>query len=172
MTQTQGPDGQTTAATGERNKPGWSFITTGGSTSDSASTTAGTADAQPPTITGQANEHDSHTDHDEGGGGLGSSAASTMGAFAEPETGAKHRRIAETPEGHLSLRMCPRYEAMMGATTVPIDEMAATTREYNPNSKGIDRDDGNHTPHATQLLIKIEITAAGPSLTTMKACNV
>ena len=170
VTQTQGPDGQTTAAAGERNEPGWSCITTGESTGNSASTTAGTAGAHQPTTTGQANEHGSNTDHDEGGGDLGSGAANTMGAFAEPETGAKHRRIAETPDGHLSLRMCPRYGAMMGATTVPIDEIAATTREYNPNFKGIDRDDSNHTLYATQLIVQIEMTTAEQSLT-IKECN-
>jgi hypothetical protein len=59
---------------------------------------------------------------------------------------------------------------MMGATTLPIDKIAATTREYNPNFQGIDRDDSNHTLYATQLLVQIEMTAAEQSLT-MKECN-
>ena len=45
VTQTQEPDGQTTAAAGERDEPGWSFIRTGGKASDGVSTMAGTTGA-------------------------------------------------------------------------------------------------------------------------------
>ena len=90
---------------------------------------------------------------------------------AEREAAAKQRRIAETPEGHLSLRMCPRYGAMMGATSVSRDEIAKTTRrEYDPTFTGIDSDDINCMLYATQLLMWIELTAAQQSLT-MHECK-
>jgi hypothetical protein len=58
----------------------------------------------------------------------------------------------------------------MGATSVPIDEIAKTTREYDPKVESIDRDDSNCTLYATQLLMQIEMIAAKQSLT-MKECN-
>ena len=37
----------------------------------------------------------------------------------------------------------------MGATTVPIDEIVATTRAFDPDFQGADRDDSNHVLYAT-----------------------
>jgi hypothetical protein len=59
---------------------------------------------------------------------------------------------------------------MMGATSVSRDEIAKTTREYEPNFVGIDSDDISCMLYATQLLMRIEMTAAEQSLT-MKECN-
>ena len=66
--------------------------------------------------------------------------------------------------------MCPRYGAMMGTISVSRAEIAKTTREYDPNFVGIDSDDANCMLYATQLLMRVEVTAAELSLT-MKECN-
>ena len=58
----------------------------------------------------------------------------------------------------------------MGATSVSRDEIAKTTREYDPAFEGIDCDDPSSMLHATQLLTRIELTAATHSLT-MRECN-
>ena len=50
------------------------------------------------------------------------------------------------------------------------DEIAKTTREYDPTFVGIDSNDINCMLYATQLLMRIEVTAAEQSLT-MKECN-
>ena len=170
LSQTQETNSQAAAAAGEQREPGWSFITTGPSADVGASETAGTTDAQPPPTMGQANEHNSNTGHDEDSGSLRPSAASTEDDHAKLVAGAKQRRIVATPEGHISLRMCPRYGAMMGATSVSRDEIAKTTREYDPGFVRIDSSDSSSMLHATQLLMRIEMTAAEQSLT-MKECN-
>ena len=59
---------------------------------------------------------------------------------------------------------------MMGSTSVSKDEIAKTTRKYDPTFEGIDSDDINCMLHATQLLTQIELTAARQSLT-MKECE-
>ena len=114
--------------------------------------------------------HNSSTSQEGGSGRLSPSAPGTENGDAEREAEAKQRRIAATPEGHLSLRMCPRYGAMMGATSVSRDEIAKTTQEYDPTFEGIDSDDANCMMYATQLLTQIEPTAARQSLT-MQECK-
>ena len=59
---------------------------------------------------------------------------------------------------------------MMDATTVPIDEIVATTRAFNPNFQGVHRDASNHVLYATQLLVQVEMAASLNSLT-MKECE-
>jgi hypothetical protein len=59
---------------------------------------------------------------------------------------------------------------MMGATAVSRDEIAKTTQEYDPTFEGIDCDDPNSMLYATQLLTRIELTAATHSLT-MRECK-
>ena len=58
----------------------------------------------------------------------------------------------------------------MGTISVSRAEIAKTTREYDPNFVGIDSDDANGMLYATQLLMRVEVTAAELSLT-MKECN-
>jgi len=59
---------------------------------------------------------------------------------------------------------------MMGATSVSRDDIAKTTREYDPTFVEIDCDDPNSMLYATQLLTRIELTAAAHSLT-MTECH-
>ena len=133
-------------------------------------TGAGATDAQPSPTTGHTNASNNSANQGGGSGRLSPNATRAAHDDAEREAETKQRRIAATPEGHLSLRMCPRYGAMMGATSVSKDEIAKTTREYDPTFEGIDSDDPNSMLYATQLLTRIELTAATHSLT-MKECK-
>ena len=126
--------------------------------------------APPSQTTGHTNASNDSANKDGGNGRLSPNATGAAHGDAEREAEAKQRRIAATPEGHLSLRMCPRYGAMMGATSVSRDEIAKTTREYDPTFEGIDCDDPSSMLYATQLLTRIELTAATHSLT-MRECN-
>ena len=91
-------------------------------------TGAGATDAQPSPTTGHTNASNDSANQGGGNGRLSPNATRAAHDDAEREAEIKQRRIAATPEGHLSPRMCPRYGATMGATSVSRDEIAKTTR--------------------------------------------
>ena len=170
LTQPQEQNDQGTTAVRGQREPGWSFFNERPSEGDGVSTAAGATGTQPSQTTEQTNARNSSTGREGGSGRQSPSAANMENDDAEREAEAKQRRIAATPEGHLSLRMCPRYGAMMDATSVPRDEIANTIQEYDPTFQGIDSDDVNCMHYATQLLTQIKLAIARQSLT-MQECK-
>ena len=170
LTQSQEQNSQGTTTATDTLGSSWAYFSERPSDGGGTDTGAGATDAQPSPTTGHTNASNDSANQGGGNGRLSPNATRAAHDDAEREAETKQRRIAATPEGHLSLRMCPRYGAMMGATSVSRDEIAKTTREYDPTFEGIDSDDPSSMLYATQLLTRIELTAAGHSLT-MKECE-
>ena len=169
-TQSQEHNSRSTTTAGGTLGASWMHLSVTPEEDGSANTGSRAIADQPSPTTGQTNARNNDASIEGDGGRLSTSATNAAHDDDEQEAATKQRCIAATPDGHLNLRMCPRYGAMMGATSVSIDEIETTTREYVPTFEGIDNDDTNCMLHATQLLTQIELTAARQSLTT-KECE-
>ena len=108
LAQSQEQNGQGTTTAEDTLGSSWAYFSERPSDGGGADAEAGATGTQPSPTTEQTNARNNSANREGGNGRLSPNATRAAHNDAERETEAKQRRIAATPEGHLSLRMCPR----------------------------------------------------------------